>query len=522
MCQKCDSELDVGTHGRLPTAETAHIRALHNGGTRAVPELSIEERNSIGNLILLCPTCHDLVDKNEEEYPIATLEGIKRGQEERATALRQAGQAWHMRYATVDYLNLPRIAAMPGANLIMRAAEETRLVIDEPFRKQGAKPGFFLVKIHPLFAVWDARAVPLTETTAANFRQGMYISFEQPMQARNTHFLPTAPKEASWEKDPQLVCSVGGRRVRIRFDPDWITTATPVSDLKNSAAQAVVYAGLGLVVGVSDSEILVSARVFGQPQTPTSAMWEYMKSARESMPNTLSEADFINEFSTLQNFPSGTVSEKENYVEPKTVAFYFDEDEVFPGKIERKVFTQIFRVVPEFRRDVRVAVYSLSQNLLAVEGTNYPTDIAVGVLAGKLDLWKTMAVPELATAIRHTNLTVARVEEISLQQANDLHATVKEDFAGYLGAAEIDLDLETHRRLHSFTARYRLVGTDLHLMWSEMERAMSGDDIEDKIAEWENSEIFQKVEWQEGVGPHDAELSEAANAFVEWIKDNDD
>lgn len=521
MCQMCEKELDVGTRGRVPTAQIAHIRALSDGGPRAVSELSIEERNSVGNLILLCPSCHDLVDKNEDEYPIHVLADIKTKQEARAAGLRQAGQTWRMRYATIDYLNLPRIALMPGTGSVVKAAEEVRLDLERPFREQGAKPGFFLAQIHPLFPVWDAQAVALTEGTVEEVRPGMYVSFEQLMRARNIGSLSGAPKEASWENDPQLVCSVGRRRVRIRFDPSWITTVTPVSDLKSAARWPVVYAGLGQVVGVSPTEIFVSARIFGQPQTPTSAMWDYLKESRGSGPESLSEADFVNEFSTLQQSPPYAVTDEERNLVLKAVALHFDEDLVIPRQIEREVFTQVLRVIPEFRRDVRVAVYSIPQFWLAEDGSIHPSDIAAQVLAGKPSLWKTMAVPAMATAIRHKNLAVARVEGISLHQAADLHAAVKEISSSYLGAVETDLDLEVHRRLYSFSTRYRLVGSDLHLLWSEMERAMAGDDIEDKIGEWVESGLFCSVDWEEGPGPHDAEILELGHAFTQWLRDSE-
>ncbi|WP_433491654.1 HNH endonuclease [Nocardia grenadensis] len=45
---------------RAPTAETAHTHALSYPGPRAAPGISTtEERSSVENLLLLCPSCHD-------------------------------------------------------------------------------------------------------------------------------------------------------------------------------------------------------------------------------------------------------------------------------------------------------------------------------------------------------------------------------------------------------------------------------------------------------------------------------
>jgi hypothetical protein len=64
MCHKCRHELDTGTKGGTPTAQVAHIVALSDGGPRSVPDMAVEAKNDVSNLLLLCSTCHDVVDKN--------------------------------------------------------------------------------------------------------------------------------------------------------------------------------------------------------------------------------------------------------------------------------------------------------------------------------------------------------------------------------------------------------------------------------------------------------------------------
>ena len=55
-----------------------HIYARSDQGPRGKPNLSPDERDSIDNLILLCPNHHETVDKQPEKYPADTLKHWKR------------------------------------------------------------------------------------------------------------------------------------------------------------------------------------------------------------------------------------------------------------------------------------------------------------------------------------------------------------------------------------------------------------------------------------------------------------
>ena len=51
----------------------AHVFAAADDGPRANAELTEAERGRYDNLILLCPTCHTIIDKASDEYPDATI-----------------------------------------------------------------------------------------------------------------------------------------------------------------------------------------------------------------------------------------------------------------------------------------------------------------------------------------------------------------------------------------------------------------------------------------------------------------
>lgn len=73
--------------GETILGEICHIRARRKGGARYDPTLTEEQKNAAANLILLCPTCHTLVDKDKRgAFPVSWLEGIKR-QHERGGAI---------------------------------------------------------------------------------------------------------------------------------------------------------------------------------------------------------------------------------------------------------------------------------------------------------------------------------------------------------------------------------------------------------------------------------------------------
>jgi hypothetical protein len=63
----------------------AHVFAANDQGPRARPELSEAERGAFENLILLCATCHIIINKAPDQYPDTTILGWKR---DHATKLR--------------------------------------------------------------------------------------------------------------------------------------------------------------------------------------------------------------------------------------------------------------------------------------------------------------------------------------------------------------------------------------------------------------------------------------------------
>lgn len=57
--------------------EICHIEGENEGSARYNPNMSIAERNNFKNLILMCPTHHQIIDTHISEYPINILKNIK-------------------------------------------------------------------------------------------------------------------------------------------------------------------------------------------------------------------------------------------------------------------------------------------------------------------------------------------------------------------------------------------------------------------------------------------------------------
>lgn len=68
-CHICNKDImnDWRSHKQIKTAELAHIKAFSDNGPRADKSLSIPERNANENLLVLCPTCHAIIDKKIAE-----------------------------------------------------------------------------------------------------------------------------------------------------------------------------------------------------------------------------------------------------------------------------------------------------------------------------------------------------------------------------------------------------------------------------------------------------------------------
>ncbi len=73
-CAICQSPLSQSaSSGTYLLGEQAHIVAESNDGPRGASILGLDDRNSYGNMILLCPNHHKEIDKNASDWPVEKL-----------------------------------------------------------------------------------------------------------------------------------------------------------------------------------------------------------------------------------------------------------------------------------------------------------------------------------------------------------------------------------------------------------------------------------------------------------------
>ncbi|MEO4176748.1 HNH endonuclease signature motif containing protein [Acinetobacter pittii] len=74
-------------HSLIVIGEQAHIIAHSVDGPRGEQKQSIQNIDSIENLILLCSTCHTLIDKAEQDYPLELLREWKSKHENKVRSI---------------------------------------------------------------------------------------------------------------------------------------------------------------------------------------------------------------------------------------------------------------------------------------------------------------------------------------------------------------------------------------------------------------------------------------------------
>jgi hypothetical protein len=135
----CDNELIVDEYdlddGSPHIAIAAHIVGEKPGSARYDPNCPENLRNSHKNLIPLCPTCHEKIDKNPKKYPVKLLREMKRQNEE--AALNQ--NIHNVKFSHLD------VAAQAIATTIQNGKVEKSdynlTAIDEKIKINNFNPG---------------------------------------------------------------------------------------------------------------------------------------------------------------------------------------------------------------------------------------------------------------------------------------------------------------------------------------------------------------------------------------------
>jgi len=131
--------------------QAAHITAAAPGGPRYDPNLSSKSRSSALNGIWLCGNCHNIIDKNVDEYPVQKLQDIKKKAEGEAKA--ELGVATHKKKTSRDD---SAITIATSASAIMEIRKVKTLLGDLIQEKSQTDPDDLLEKLKYINIVSDS------------------------------------------------------------------------------------------------------------------------------------------------------------------------------------------------------------------------------------------------------------------------------------------------------------------------------------------------------------------------------
>ncbi|GHD20578.1 hypothetical protein GCM10007147_13120 [Nocardiopsis kunsanensis] len=491
MCHLCRCELDPTTRGNLPTGVVSHIAALSDGGPRFDPSMTNEQRNTVENLMFLCPSCHSMIDKNSGRgFPTDELVEAKGRHESWTRSLRQAGSTWNVHFRHVDFVNLPRMAALSGGEKVHEAARRIGLDPNKAFREQGMLAGAFVRQVKMVFENWRELAVDLDPDSPVEVKPGMVVSFDSPMRARNIeHARALMPISGLIERDPHLGFTYGTQEISIRFDPVWLTTMTSLTTLGTAETEEVTYAGIGTVASVTDSRVQVSALAFGQPDNGNSTLFEMLLDPSSS-PRSMEIPTTDSKSRREMRMPR-----QKSAREKVDVAFYFDElaEELLgPESLQGAMFRALLKAVPEHRRDLCVGDALLDTRPARGEGMG----LASRLVPSGGGHWSSLDVPRLGRLIQRTELAYMRVWGVEPQYLDDIDEILREEFDPYLGGYQIVADNSAHTGLHDCSPQFRLRGAELSVLYSAVDCYNDGMD-ESILHWWQNSGLFSAVSWEE-------------------------
>jgi len=105
----CDTQQDV--IGRM-----CHIIGRKARGPRGDFNYDENDLDKEENIILLCPTHHEIIDSDTDKYTVEVLRKMKADHEQSIKQLMSNGTKWDVNVSQLYYINLPRLAILAGMN----------------------------------------------------------------------------------------------------------------------------------------------------------------------------------------------------------------------------------------------------------------------------------------------------------------------------------------------------------------------------------------------------------------------
>ncbi len=273
-CAKCREVLCVtGASAELShlIGDVAHIVAEEDEGPRGLSILTLEQRNSEPNLLLLCKPHHKLVDDDTTTYTVEALNRMKLAHQNWVESSLSLSAVWDTKLFHLYYINVPRLALL--SSLYGISLEATQYGRINALHELGWELNALMSSFKKLLQKVQLKAAPLDFAVREQDANGMVVSFNHTFRTKNI----AIPKPGqSFETlftgdlktDAHIHCKFGGCKVIANIDRRWITTTTAFCQFRLRRNR---FAGLGFVNNFDSQAktMYITPYVIGVPSNPS-------------------------------------------------------------------------------------------------------------------------------------------------------------------------------------------------------------------------------------------------------------
>lgn len=272
-CSICKEDLLLDSESKDLThlvGEVAHIVAEKSDGPRGGSSLSLDQRNSEGNLLLLCLPHHKIIDDDPSSYPVERLHEIKNAHEGWVAFNLAHQPVWDTKLHQMYYINVPRLSmlcARHGYSLDLSRYGRIGALHELGWELNGLMGGF-----SKLLSKVELSAIPIENALSSPEQmKGLYISFDRRFRTKNIK-MPSCATEyktvfsGDLKKDPHIYTKIDDYKVVALIDRRWITTSTAFCHFRPSAGQND-FAGIAFVnsIDTKSKTVYITPYVVGMP-----------------------------------------------------------------------------------------------------------------------------------------------------------------------------------------------------------------------------------------------------------------
>lgn len=269
-CCICKEPLIRDGNEKSHIGEIAHIVGRKVNAPRGNSNLSIQERNNVNNLMLLCPTHHSIIDKYPEEYPIEKLHNIKRDHINWVKQSLVYIKNYKCNIKQYSYINIFRLREQASIqNLDVNLDEYKEF---KSLHSLGYGLFILMNQFESLLKNLNFKAIPIDKLEVINDDLiGSTISFEKiKFRTKNIYFSPDKPTvfTGNLDEDPHIYTKIENFKCVLNIDSKYITTSTAFCLFRPKGGQSE-FSGLGVITNIDyiNQVIIMTPWVLGIPES---------------------------------------------------------------------------------------------------------------------------------------------------------------------------------------------------------------------------------------------------------------